>query len=66
MFFAQGRSPIHVAAKNDDVICLNTLLAIAKLIDGNFYDQLFNVDDNGFNPLHVAVKYKAINVCRGK
>ena len=66
IFRIQGQGPIHVASKNDDVICLTNLLAISRQIDGNYYDELFNVDDNGFNPLHIAVKYKSIKICRGK
>ena len=48
------------------MIVLNTLLAISKILDGNFHDELLNVDDNGHNPLHIAVAHHSINVCRGK
>ena len=45
---------------------MNKLLAVSKLVGGNFTSELAECDRNGFNVLQVAIQNGSLEIAKGK
>ena len=45
---------------------MNKLLAVSKLVGGNFTSELSECDRNGFNVLQVAIENGSLDIAKGK
>ena len=65
-YLFQERGALHIAAHRNDTSAMNKLLAVSKLVGGNFTSELSECDRNGLNVLQVAIKNGCIDITKGK
>ncbi|CBY36057.1 unnamed protein product [Oikopleura dioica] len=58
------RGPLHIAARRNDCSAMNKLLAVSKLVGGNFTSELAECDRNGFNVLQVAIQNGSLEIAK--